>query len=107
MNVHWVIKLLLSTNQPYNFNPNDNILRPKLIQIFPFRLIKLTTLALAEGILESKYLDERSLSDQTLLSTKQAYNYNPNDNYKPNDNILRPKLIQISHHDWSNSQLLH
>jgi hypothetical protein len=85
---------LLPTKQAHNYNPNDNnkpndnILRTKLIQKISSRLIKLITLALTERILESKHLNGRSLSNQTLLSTKQAYNYNPNGNYKPNDNIL-------------------
>jgi hypothetical protein len=40
MNVQWLIKLLLSTNQAYKSNPNDNYnhndknLWPKLIQRF-------------------------------------------------------------------------
>jgi len=40
MNVQWPIKLLLSTNQAYksnsneNYNPNDKIIQPKLLSGF-------------------------------------------------------------------------
>jgi len=70
MNVHWLIKFLLSTNQAYNSYPNDNYNPNDKIQTTTktsVGLIKLTTLTLAERILESKYLDELSLTNQTLV----------------------------------------